>query len=373
MEKIRIIVINNVLIFQNKNFLLIQFILLGFTLLALGMIVQFSAANGNIAPFMRHQFFIVLISLPIVIFILLQGATDFQKYAYIIYIISLFLLSFVNIFGDAHMGARRWIKIFNINLQPSEFFQVSLILFIAKYYSRLGINEIEKISYLIIPILAIIIPVIMILYQPNLGNAIMILLICLSIFFYLGIQIWKFLFVGFITILCVPLIWKYALHAYQKKRIFTFLNPETDYLNSGYNILQSKIAIGSAGVYGKGFVQGTQTQLKFLPEKHTDFVFAVFAEEFGFLLSATLIILYLIFLITPMIYSLYIKNMFNKIILIGVSSYFFFHLFINIGMVMGILPVVGVPLPLISYGGSNLLTSIVLISLVINIMLKKDQ
>ena len=220
-------------------------------------------------------------------------------------------------------------------------------------------------QFLLIPLLVVMIPVLIILKQPNLGTSAIIILIAGAMFFVVGVQTWKFIAVIISCIASTPIIWNF-LHDYQKKRVMTFLNPEDDVLGAGYNIMQSKIAIGSGGWNGKGLMQGTQVQLSFLPEKHTDFVFTILAEEYGFSGVILCLIIYLLLIYTIYFIALRVKNNYSKFICIGVASMLFFHVFINIGMVSGLLPVVGTPLPLLSYGRSNLVTTLIGIGLVLN-------
>ena len=278
----------------------------------------------------------------------------FFKLAYPIFLLSLLFLIIVPFFGTETSGATRWIQIGGISLQPSEFIKFTLILALAKYFHSSTDERMIFIKKFILPLVIILIPVIIVASQPDLGTAVVIFIGGISIFWIIGLNYRYFITGGVMIFLSMPLLWQY-LKDYQKERVFTFFNPERDPLGNGYHIMQSKIALGSGGVLGKGYLDGTQSHLNFLPEMHTDFIFTMFGEEFGFLGATALISLYagLIFLSIKM--SLQSRSDFGKYLSLGVSTVFFIYVFVNISMVTGLLPVVGVPLPLVSYGGSSML------------------
>jgi rod shape determining protein RodA len=267
----------------------------------------------------------------------------------------------VELLGFVGMGARRWVDLYVFQIQPSELIKIALVLALAAYFHNL--NDRLKFHHLIIPTLLILLPSLLVLRQPDLGTAMILLLVGGSIFYGIGVRLWFFTAGLLGTAGLFPVLWKY-LKDYQKKRIFIFLNPEQDPLGSGYHILQSKIAIGSGGFWGKGFNQGTQSRLDFLPEKQTDFIFTMLCEEWGFVGGLTLIGLYIMFLIKCFRIALEARYTFNCLVAVGVTSMLFFHVFINIGMVIGVLPVVGVPLPFMSYGGTSMLTLMIGLGLI---------
>lgn len=319
------------------------------------------SAGGGLAPWAYKQIIYFLMFFPLTILI---GAIDINfwyKLAYPLYIFGLILLIMVEINGYKSMGATRWINLGFLRIQPSELMKMCLIIFLARYFYIKDLSDIRKNKTLIIPVLSFIIPFILILKQPNLGTALILMIIIISILFFSGVQLWKFGLCVLLLLCSSPFIWKYAIKDYQKQRVMTFLNPTADPLKSGYNITQSKIAIGSGSLVGKGFLKGTQGQLEFLPEKQTDFIFTLFAEEFGFIGSLLLIFSYCILFGFLIFICTKAQNNFCRIIIIGFFVNIFSHFFINIGMVTGILPVVGTPLPLLSYGGS--ITASTLISL----------
>ena len=292
--------------------------------------------------------------------------------SYLVYAISLLLLIAVTVLGHTAMGATRWLNLGFIKLQPSELVKLGLSMALAKYFHSVQYENIARPKTLVIPIAMILIPLIIVIKQPDLGTAITISILASIILFLAGVRIWKFAISISVLLAATPLIWKH-LYDYQKKRILTFLNPENDSLGAGYNITQSKIAIGSGGIWGKGYLEGSQTQLNFLPEYQTDFVFSLFAEEFGFFGSVILIILFLIIIFSGIIIAINCKHTFGRLLTYGLISILSIHVFINIGMVSGLLPVVGIPLPLISYGGSSLTTTFIAIGIIINMKLNQNQ
>lgn len=328
---------------------------------AFGIVALYSADNGSWSPWAKKQLIYFISFMPVLFVIALININFWFKTSYFLYFCSLLSLILVGIIGHRSMGATRWINLGFMRVQPAEIMQICIILAFAKYFHNKDLVDIKKNKTLIIPIIMMIIPVILVLKQPSLGTALLLIIITATIFFCSGVQIWKFILCLSLIFLSSPIIWKYGIKDYQKQRVLTFLNPTADPLKSGYNITQSKIAIGSGGLNGKGFLNGTQGQLEFLPEKHTDFIFTIIAEEFGFLGVSMLIVLYTVLFCILIYMTIKNQNNFGRIIIIGVFTNLFFHFFINIGMITGILPIVGMPLPLLSYGGS--ITSSTLISL----------
>ncbi|MGB3147491.1 MAG: rod shape-determining protein RodA [Paracoccaceae bacterium] len=277
------------------------------------------------------------------------------------YVFSVLLLVAVELFGSVGMGAQRWIDIGPVRFQPSELMKISLVLLLAAYYDWLHPAKISRPFWVLVPVILTLIPVALVLKQPNLGNAVLLLMTCGAVMLVAGVSFWYF---GTVALLAAGLIfavfeskgtdWQ-LIEDYQFRRIDTFLNPEADPLGSGYNIMQAKIALGSGGWSGKGFMQGTQAQLNFLPEKHTDFIFNTLAEEFGFVGAFSLLCLYVLLIGFCFLSAISNKDRFGALMTMGIASAFFWLLAINMGMVMGLLPVVGLPLPLVSYGGSAMI------------------
>ena len=338
---------------------------------SIGFAMLYSAAGGDIEPWAQRHVVRYFVGLLGIIILGLINIRLFFKGAYIFYGVSLMLLVFVELAGEVGMGAQRWIDFGVIRLQPSELMKISVVIVLARYFHIRSFHEIGNPLHLVIPAFLVLVPVVLVIKQPDLGTAIMIALSGLVIFFIAGVRIWKFILLFLGVIALVPIIWQFLLE-YQKKRILTFLSPEIDPLGAGYHLMQSKIALGSGGLYGKGFIQGSQSHLNFLPEIQTDFIFTMLAEEFGLL--GGLVVLLLFFLIScyGLILSFFMASKFARFLTIGMITTLFLYVFINIGMVMGLLPIVGVPLPFISYGGSALLTSMTAIGLIISCHVHRD-
>ena len=336
-----------------------------------GFAMLFSAAGGNIDPWAKRQIVRFGVAFGIMIVVATINIRIWLRYAYALYFLALALLVAVEVAGHVGMGAQRWISLGFVNIQPSELMKIFLILALARYYNASAIEDIGRISRLFVPIMLTVAPTVLILRQPDLGTAIMVALTGAVVLFLAGVRLWKFVVVGIAGLAAAPIAWQF-LHEYQKKRVLTFLNPETDPLGAGYHIIQSKIALGSGGLMGKGFMQGPQSHLHFLPEMQTDFIFTMLAEEFGLAGGLALIILYALILTYGMINAARSRNQFGRLVASGITSTFFFYVFINIAMVTGLIPVVGVPLPLVSYGGTVMLTLMIGFGLVIGVGVYRD-
>jgi rod shape determining protein RodA len=264
------------------------------------------------------------------------------------------MLVFVAVIGKISMGAQRWLNLYFFNIQPSELMRISMIIALARYFSDLGISTITKTTTLFFPLLLMAVPVFMVLLQPDLGTATILFCTFVAMLFVCGVQVWKFV-VALVGVACAtPLLWQ-MLHQYQRERVLVFLDPTLDPSGAGYHVIQSQIALGSGGLYGKGLLNGSQCQLNFLPEKQTDFIFAALGEELGFIGCTAIIVLYAMLLIYNLGVARRSRNRFNQILVFGINAMLFFYMFINISMVCGLLPVVGIPLPFFSYGGSALM------------------
>lgn len=324
-------------------------------LAAIGFAMLYSAASGEWDPWASRQAIRFGIGLVLMIAVAITDIQIWMRYAYTLYFLVLALLIAVEAMGVIGMGAQRWISLGFIQLQPSEIMKITLVLALARYFHGATLEEIARPTRLIIPLLLLGAPVVLVLRQPDLGTAIMLSMTAGVIFFLAGVRAWKFGVIIGAALAALPLAWSF-LHGYQKKRILTFLDPESDPLGAGYHILQSKIALGSGGMFGKGFLNGTQSHLNFLPEKQTDFIFTMLAEEFGMAGGLILIGIYILVIIYGFAVALRVRNQFGRLISLGIIGTFFFYVFINIAMVMGLVPVVGVPLPLVSYGGTAMLS-----------------
>lgn len=345
-------------------------ILLIMLLCMLGLVMMYIAGGGTIYPYVQKQLIFLAIFFPIMTIIMFSEIKLIYSFSYLAYFFSLALLILVGLIGHKAMGATRWINLGFFKMQPSELMKISLVLALAKYFHVQGEQKEQNLKTIIIPVLLIAIPSIVTMKQPDLGTAMIMLLVGGVILFLAGVKIWKFVAVLALTATAAPALWT-QLHDYQKKRIEIFLKPELDPLGSGYNIIQSKIAIGSGGLFGKGFLSGTQAQLNFLPEYQTDFVFPMFAEEFGYLGSIILLCAYFLLMLFGIRVANHCRYIYGRLTAYGLISIFIFHVFINLSMVMGLVPVVGIPLPFMSYGGTILATTLLIFGIVINIYLNK--
>ena len=337
----------------------------------IGVAMLYSAADGSWDPWAARQITRFTVGLVILVTIALVDLRFWWRYAYLLFAILLVLLLAVEVAGSTGMGAQRWINLGVIKLQPSELMKIGLILALARYFHGVSMENVRRIPYLLIPLLLVALPSILVLKQPDLGTALFLVLIGVTVFFIAGVRIWKFVLALAATGVAIPIVWS-MLRTYQQKRILTFFNPEIDPLGAGYHILQSKIALGSGGVFGKGFMQGSQSHLNFLPEKQTDFIFTMMAEEFGMMGGLTLLGLYSLILVYGFAISMRSQSHFGRLLALGLTAMMFLYVFINIAMVMGLIPVVGVPLPLISYGGTAMLTQMVGIGFLINVNVHRD-
>ncbi len=294
-----------------------------------------------------------------------------EDFSYWFYGVLLFLLLVVLFVGKSSMGATRWLHLGLFSFQPSELMKIVIIMAYANYFNKtpnlngLGFKE------LLYPFLILAGPALLIMKQPDLGTATLVCLIAFSMMMYVGVRITTVLSTALAAIPAFYMGWHFYLRDYQKERILNFLNPERDPLGSGYHLIQSKIAVGSGGFLGKGFMQGTQAQLHFLPEQHTDFAFSVFSEEWGFIGCLVVLLLYLCLIFWGLSVAKKCNDRFGKLLAVGVTAMLFWHIVINIGMVIGLFPVVGVPLPLFSYGGTSMVTSMTGVAILLNIQMRR--
>lgn len=331
----------------------------------IGYTALYSAANGNIAPYASQhmlRFGVGMIGLLITAFIDIKF---WRAVAWPIYGLVLLLLIIVELKGYIGMGAQRWIDLGFMKLQPSELMKIALIMALSSYFYRIDTHNVTSLHHLFIPVLAIIIPVVLVLRQPDLGTAFMLVTAGGAILFLAGVKWW--LFAGGIAAgaAAIPVLWTF-LHDYQKNRVLTFLNPEADPLGTGYHVTQSKIALGSGGVHGKGFLNGTQSHLNFLPEKQTDFIFTLWAEEWGLVGCVLLLSLFMATFTYGIIIAFKCRSQFSKLLVMGLVINIALYVYINTAMVMGLIPIVGVPLPLVSYGGTAMLSTLFAYGLILS-------
>jgi len=338
---------------------------------SIGFAMLYSAGNGSADPWMSRQALRFAGGFCALIVVALVDFRFWLRQAYPLYGLAFLLLIYVEIAGHVGMGAQRWINIGFLQLQPSELMKISLVLALARYFHGLSYEDIGKPVNILLPIAMVLVPAGLVLMQPDLGTAGMLILGGALMFFAAGVRIWKFAVVLAAGLSAIPIAWNF-LRDYQKDRILTFLNPETDPLGAGYHILQSKIAFGSGGLFGKGFLQGSQSHLNFLPERQTDFIFTMLAEEFGLVGGLVLLGLYAILIAYGLAIGLRSRSQFGRLVAVGLAGNLFLYVFINMAMVMGLIPVVGVPLPLISYGGTAILTVLVGFGLIMSVYINRD-
>ncbi|MFP6736501.1 MAG: rod shape-determining protein RodA [Rhodospirillales bacterium] len=348
------------------------FALLVSLIAGIGFAMLYSAAGGQLEPWSSRQMMRFGAGFAAMIVFAIIDIRIWLRYAYVIYFASLVLLAAVEATGSVGMGAQRWLNFGFINVQPSEIVKITLILALARYFYASRVEDVERMTHLFVPAAMLALPVVLVLRQPDLGTAILILGTGITIFFLAGVRAWIFVAAGLAAISAIVPVWKFVLLDYQKRRLLTYLNPEGDPLGAGYHLMQSKIALGSGGLFGKGFLSGTQSHLSFLPEKHTDFIFTMLAEEFGMAGGLGLVGLYLMVLIYGFFIAQRSRNHFGRLVGMGVVAAFFYNVFVNIAMVMGLLPVVGMPLPLVSYGGTAMVTLLFGFGLLLCVFVHRD-
>jgi rod shape determining protein RodA len=336
-----------------------------------GFAMLYSAANGSWQPWAGRQAIRFGVAVLVMIAVALIDIRTWLRIAYVFYGIAFVLLVAVELRGAVGMGAQRWIDLGVIQLQPSEIMKVAQVLVVARYFHGIAPEDIGRPHLLVVPALLVLVPAVMVLKQPDLGTAMMLVMSGGAMFFLGGVRWWKFALVIAGGAGSVPVAWRF-LRDYQKNRIYTFLDPENDPLGAGYHSLQSKIAIGSGGVFGKGFMQGSQAHLSFLPEKQTDFIFTMLAEEWGLVGGLVLLALYTFVFVYGYAIAFRCRNQFGRLLALGITINFFLYVFINTAMVMGLIPVVGVPLPLISYGGTAMLTVMFGMGLLMSVYVHRD-
>jgi rod shape determining protein RodA len=340
---------------------------------SIGFGMLYSAAGGSWDPWASRQMIRFVIGIILMLAVAVVDQRLWFRIAYGLYFAAFVLLVIVDVAGAIGMGAQRWLEIGGIiQIQPSELMKIALILTLARYFHGLTLEEIGNPLYLLWPAFLVLAPAALVAKQPDLGSAILLVLMGAVVFFLAGVRVWMFLLVGGAGMAAVPVALKF-LRGYQRQRLNTFFDPESDPLGAGYHIIQSKIALGSGGVWGKGFLQGTQSHLQFLPERQTDFIFTMLSEEWGFVGGLTLIGLYTLILLYGISISLRSRSQFGRLTGMGVIAAFYIYAAINMAMVMGVLPVVGEPLPLVSYGGTSMMSLLIAFGLLMNVYVHRDQ
>ena len=365
--------LNNEITFFQKvkelDYLLIVCVII---LSIVSLFVMYSTDGGEILFHTRNHFYKLVTFFPLMIILAFFSLRFWHNLAYIIYLSVILLLIWVSFFGIQSSGSQRWMDLYFFVLQPSELMKVAIILCLAKYYHRLKIENVNSLSSIIIVLSIIVLPVIFVLSQPDLGTSILIVLSGLIILWLGGVKLKYFVYSLITFLISLPFIISF-LKPYQKLRILTFLDPDRDPLGAGYQIIQSKIAVGSGGLDGKGFLKGTQSYLDFLPEKHTDFIFTLFSEEFGFIGSVALLILYSIIIFRIIRIGAISRSNFARLFCFGFAFAIFIYVVVNLSMVLGLLPIVGSPLPIMSYGGSSMLATMIGFGIVLSARVNHKQ
>jgi len=342
-------------------FLILIIMLIG----AISVFAIYSTERGEFSFYTKNHLIRLLVFFGMFLVLSFVRITFWYKNAYFFYAVCVSLLFITLFFGLMASGSRRWLDLYFLNLQPSEIMKIAIIVCFARYYHRIQTAEIQNYKFILVPLILLLIPCYLVLQQPDLGTSILIAGTGVIIIWLAGLNIKYFVYSALLLIVSLPFAVS-LLKPYQKSRILTFFNPDRDPLGAGYQIIQSKIAIGSGGFFGKGFLKGTQSYLEFLPEKHTDFIFTLFSEEFGFIGSIMLLLLYILLIYRIISIGFYAKSFFSKLFCFGFASAIFLYIFVNISMVLGLLPIVGAPLPIMSYGGSSMLSIMLGLSIVMS-------
>ena len=346
-------------------------VLLLLALAGIGFAMLYSAAGGALEPWASRQIARCAMGLVFMIVVAVVDIRFWMRWAYVGYAGAFLMLVAVELQGSIGMGAQRWLDLGVTQIQPSEIMKITLVLALARWFHGASIEDVGRIPFLLVPVLLVGAPVALVLKQPDLGTALMLLMGTAGMLWVVGVRWWKFA-LGFAGVIAaVPVGWNF-LRDYQKARVLTFLDPTRDPLGTGYHIIQSKIALGSGALFGKGFLQGTQSHLNFLPEKQTDFIFTMFAEEFGMAGSLTLLGLYLLMMVYGYAIAFRSSSQFGRLVAIGIVTAVFLAMFINIAMVMGLIPAKGSTLPMVSYGGSSLVVTMIGFGLLINVWVHRD-
>ena len=347
---------------KDFDFILLTCILLLGIISSLSM---YSTDGGEMLFHTKSHIIKFLIFFPMMLMLSFFHIKFWHFFAYFFYIVVLGFLIWVSLYGVKASGSQRWINLYFINLQPSELMKIAIIACLSKYYHRVGFHKVNTLQSITIVLTILTLPVMLVISQPDLGTSILIAASGLVVIWLTGLNIKYFMYSFIAILITLPFVISF-LKPYQKARILTFINPDRDPLGAGYQIIQSKIAVGSGGLTGKGFLKGTQSYLEFLPEKHTDFIFTLFAEEYGFIGSLGLLLIYIIIIYRVLKIGLISRSYFAKLFCYGFGTSIFFYVTVNMAMVLGLLPIVGSPLPIMSYGGSSMLATMIGFAIVLS-------
>jgi len=341
--------------------------------LTLSIVVLYSAGGGSWRPFALSQLSKIIVGFGVFWIAALSNIKTWIKSAYLIYAVALVMIILVTFVGHTGMGAQRWLNLGFFHVQPSELIKIALVLALARYFAWMNSVELTQFKNYLVPGAMLLVPFALIVAQPDLGTALSLGMITVGFFYIVGANRKWFIIAAILGLMAAPVVWYGGLHDYQRGRIITFLNPDSDVQGAGYQINQAKIAFGSGGMIGKGYMKGSQSQQSFLPEKQTDFIFTMLGEEFGFMGAFALLAIYTWIIIVLFWAAKTCRNRFGQLICFGFMLNFFIYYFINISMVLGLMPTVGVPLPLMSFGGSSLLSLMFGFGLAQNAHIHKDQ
>ena len=348
--------------------LLICIILIG----VISAFSMYSTDGGELLYHSKSHILRLIVFFTMMIFLSFLNIKFWHSIGYLFYIIVLGLLIWASLYGITASGSQRWVSLYFINLQPSELMKIAIIIFYAKFYHRMQISNVNNFTNLIIPTATLILPILLVASQPDLGTAVLIALSGIVALWLAGLHIRYFVYSGLTFLVSLPFIISF-LEPYQKLRVLTFFNPERDPLGAGYQIIQSKIAVGSGGLTGKGFLKGTQSYLEFLPEKHTDFIFTLFSEEHGFTGAVLILLIYAIMVFRIVKIGSGARSFFAKLFCYSFAAAIFIYITVNMSMVLGLLPIVGSPLPIMSYGGSSMLATMIGFSIVMSAKIYQRQ
>jgi len=339
---------------------------------AIGVVMLYSAGGGSLQPWSSRHLVRFALCVGLMLSLAFVDLRVWLKLAYPAYALGLVLLVAVEVAGMVGMGAQRWLDVGPIQIQPSEIMKIALVLALARYFHGITSEEAGRVLYVIPPTLMVLLPVGLVVKQPDLGTAVLMLAAGGALFFVAGVRLWKFALVFAGIGAAMPVLWG-MMREYQRNRVLTFIDPERDPLGTGYHILQSKIAMGSGGMFGKGFLEGSQSHLNFLPEKQTDFIFTMLAEEFGMVGCLALLALYSLIILIAISIALRSQSLFGRMMAMGIAVIFFLYVFINVAMVTGLIPVVGIPLPLVSYGGTAMLSVMIGMGMLMGVDIHRDM
>lgn len=339
---------------------------------AVGVVMLYSAGGGSLQPWSSRHAMRFMLCVGLMLALAFVDLRVWLRLAYPAYALGFVLLVAVDVAGMVGMGAQRWLDIGPIQIQPSEIMKIALVLALARYFHGITAEETGRILYVVPPTLMVLLPVGLVVKQPDLGTAVLMLAAGGALFFVAGVRLWKFALVITGAGAAMPVLWG-MMREYQRNRVLTFIDPERDPLGAGYHILQSKIAMGSGGMFGKGFLEGSQSHLNFLPEKQTDFIFTMLAEEFGMVGCLALLGLYSLIIAIAIAIALRSQSLFGRMVAMGVAVIFFLYVFINVAMVTGLIPVVGIPLPLVSYGGTAMLSVMIGMGMLMGVDIHRDM